>query len=255
MESNTSVTYPASAGKIKCSMATRRMFARSIVQSDAFTDMPMSAQLLYFYFGLEADDDGIVSNHRRLMRASNFNADDLQILIAKGFVIWFESENVLVIKHWRINNELKNDRYKPSTFYKVTESLKVAANKAYSLDTGTPLSLFNTDVSTVDTQYRIGKVSIGKDKEDHMKSFETFWKSYPRKVAKQKCQRWWLQRVINQEELDSMLKTLTRYKETDQWKKDAGKFIPHPYTWLNQGRWEDDVEGPGTKTTFKSYGR
>lgn len=94
-------------------MAERRMFAKSIVLSDDFLDMPMSARNLYFTFGMLADDDGFINNPRSVMRQIGATNDDLRILLAKSYVILFDS-GVIVIRHWRIHNYIQKDRYKPS---------------------------------------------------------------------------------------------------------------------------------------------
>ena len=114
-------------------MAERRMFAKTIVLSDAFLDMPLSARCLYFSLGMVADDDGFVNSPKSQMRQIGASTDDLNLLIAKKFVIAFES-GVICIKHWRINNYLRNDRYKESTYTKERAMLKVEENGAYIVD-------------------------------------------------------------------------------------------------------------------------
>lgn len=94
-------------------MASRRMFSKDVVCSDRFLDMPASAQALYFQYGLEADDDGFVSAPKKILRLTNASDDDLKILVAKGFLIPFDS-GVVVIRDWKINNYLRRDRYTPS---------------------------------------------------------------------------------------------------------------------------------------------
>ena len=84
-------------------MAKRRMFSQQITDSDAFLDMPLSAQALYFHLGMSADDDGFVNNPKRVQRVIGANEDDLKLLIAKNFIIAFDT-GVMVIKHWKINN-------------------------------------------------------------------------------------------------------------------------------------------------------
>ena len=98
----------SSKGVIK--IAERRMFAKSIVVSDDFLDMPATARCLYFTLGMFADDDGFVNNPKSIMRQSGSTTDDMNILIAKKYVIAFES-GVIVIRHWRIHNYIKSDRY------------------------------------------------------------------------------------------------------------------------------------------------
>lgn len=139
-------------------MAERRMFARSIVESDAFLDMPLSARCLYFALGMDADDDGFVGNPKSVMRQASATQDDLKLLIAKRFVLSFEN-GVIVIKHWRINNYLRNDRYKPTTYVEELKTLSLDDKGAYTekrlgIPSGIPA------VYQMDTQYSIGKISI-----------------------------------------------------------------------------------------------
>ena len=113
-------------------MAERRMFAKTIVTSDAFLDMPATARLLYYDLGMRADDDGFINSPRRVMRETGASDDDMNILLAKGFVLRFDS-GVYVVKHWRINNQLKSDRHKPTEYQEEFAMLTLKPNKAYSL--------------------------------------------------------------------------------------------------------------------------
>ena len=103
-------------------MAQKRMFSLQIVDTDLFMDMPTSAQALYFHLGMHADDDGFVSSPRKIARAAGCNDDDLRLLIARGYVIQFES-GVIVITDWGINNTLRNDRYKETIYQREKEQL------------------------------------------------------------------------------------------------------------------------------------
>ena len=133
-------------------MAERRMFARTIVTSDAFLDMSPSARCLYFTLAMFADDDGFVNNPKSIMRQSGATTDDMNILIAKKFVIVFES-GVLVIKHWRIHNYIQNDRKHDTKYQEEMSRLLLDENKAYKLmDTE-----WIQDVSKTDTEVRLGK--------------------------------------------------------------------------------------------------
>ena len=113
-------------------MAERRMFAKAIVTSDAYLDMPATARLLYYDLGMRADDDGFVNSPRRVMRETGASEDDLTVLKAKGFVIGFDS-GIYVIKHWRINNQLKSDRHKATEYQEEFAMLEIKKNKSYSL--------------------------------------------------------------------------------------------------------------------------
>ncbi len=144
-------------------MAERRMFAKTIIDSDAFLDMPVTARLLYYDLAMRADDDGFVNSPKKIMRMIGASEDDLSILVIRKFIIPFES-GVVVIKHWKIHNYLRNDRYKPTAYQKEKALLVEGENKSYHLvdqmDTnGIPM------VATWDTQDRdrIGKDRLGKD--------------------------------------------------------------------------------------------
>lgn len=91
-------------------MAKKRMFNIEIIDTDLFLDMPQSTQNLYFHFGMRADDDGFISNPKKIIKAIGANEDDLRILISKKFIIPFET-GVIVIRHWKLNNYLRSDRY------------------------------------------------------------------------------------------------------------------------------------------------
>ena len=133
-------------------MAERRMFAKTIVLSDAFLDMPLSARCLYFTLGMLADDDGFVNSPKSVMRQVGASTDDLNLLLAKRFILAFES-GVIVIKHWRIHNYIQKDRYKGSKYIEEKASLAIDENGAYTECI--------QDVSKMDTQDRLelGKVS------------------------------------------------------------------------------------------------
>lgn len=113
-------------------MAERRMFAKTIVLSDAFLDMPMSSRCLYFAFGMFADDDGFVNNPKSIMRQVGASLDDMNILITKKFIIIFE-DGVIVIKHWKSQNYIQKDRYKPTKYLKHKNRLMLDENKSYKL--------------------------------------------------------------------------------------------------------------------------
>jgi Asp-tRNA(Asn)/Glu-tRNA(Gln) amidotransferase C subunit len=138
-------------------MAERRMFTQKIIDSDAFLDMPLSTQALYFHLNMRADDDGFVNNPKRIQRTIGASEDDLKLLIVKRFVIGFES-GVLVIKHWRMHNTLRKDRYNPTQYQEELAMLEVKDNNAYTERATTWQPLGNHSA----TQYRLGKDSIGE---------------------------------------------------------------------------------------------
>lgn len=112
-------------------MAKKRMFSIYVIDTDAFLDMPLSAQALYFHLNMRADDDGFIGNPKRVMRLIGSADDDLKLLIAKRFVIQFD-DGVIVIKHWRMHNTIRFDRHTPTVYTDELARLQVKENKAYT---------------------------------------------------------------------------------------------------------------------------
>ena len=156
-------------------MAERRMFTQKIIDSDAFLDMPLSTQALYFHLNMRADDDGFINNPKRIQRTIGASEDDLKLLLAKRFVIGFQS-GVLVIKHWRMHNTLRKDRYNPTQYQEELAMLDIKDNNAYTErlpEIPSVPELPEPKIESVATtrqphgnqsatQYSIGKDSIGK---------------------------------------------------------------------------------------------
>jgi len=142
-------------------MAERRMFAKTIIDSDAFLDMPLSTQALYFHLSMRADDDGFINNPKKICRMVGSNDDEMKVLFAKKFIIGFES-GVIVIKHWKIHNYIQKDRYKPTIYAEDKASLAVKDNGSYTTDI--------QDVYTMDTECihdgDTGKVRLGKVRKE-----------------------------------------------------------------------------------------
>ena len=164
-------------------MAEKRMFTQKIIDSDAFLEMPTSAQALYFHLNMRADDDGFVNNPKKITRYVGAAEDDLKLLLLKRFIIGFES-GVIVIKHWRMHNTLKNDRYKPTDYQDELSMLKLKDNKAYTekdhvsgpvLDCGTKVEPeWNQNGNQLEPQNRIDKNSIDKNREEKEREGLTF---------------------------------------------------------------------------------
>ena len=136
-------------------MAERRMFAKTIIDSDAFLEMPATTQLLYFNLSMRADDDGFINNPKSIMRNARCNDDDLKLLIAKKFIIPFES-GIVVVKHWKIHNYIAKDRYTETKYKEEKALLSLDENKAYTTCI--------QPVHRLDTQDRLGKDRLGKDR-------------------------------------------------------------------------------------------
>ena len=135
-------------------MAERRMFAKTIIDSDAFIDMPLSTQALYFHLSMRADDDGFINNPKKIQRMVGASDDDLKILVMKRYLLPFES-GVVVVKHWKIHNYIQKDRYKPTVYTEEKAMLEVKENGSYTECI--------QDVSKLETQVRLGQDRIVKD--------------------------------------------------------------------------------------------
>ncbi len=144
-------------------MAERRMFAKTIIDSDAFLDMPLSTQALYFHLSMRADDEGFINNPKKIMRMIGANQNEMELLLAKRYLLMFDS-GVVVIKHWKIHNYIQKDRFKETLYKEEKEQISVKNNNSYT-DTVKELtedvsSMYPESVQDGDT----GKVSIELDK-------------------------------------------------------------------------------------------
>lgn len=158
-------------------MANKRMFSKTITESDAFLGMPLSAQCLYFHLSMAADDDGFINSPKKIQWLIGAAPDDLNILLENRFVIGFPS-GVVVIKHWRLNNYIKNDRHKKTVYDEEFDSLLIKENGVYSeknvskcvpdvfqnVSKCAPNVLQN--VSKVETQNRLDKNSIEESSKE-----------------------------------------------------------------------------------------
>ena len=141
-------------------MAEKRMFTQKIIDSDAFLDMPLSAQALYFHLNMRADDDGFINNPKRIQRTIGASDDDLKLLIVKRFVICFEN-GVIVIKHWRMHNTLRKDRYSPTQYQEQYAMLCIKDNNAYTEKPSNQVATtWQPNGNQMATQYSIDKCSI-----------------------------------------------------------------------------------------------
>jgi hypothetical protein len=240
-------------------MAERRMFAKTIVLSDAFLDMPLSARCLYFTLGMLADDDGFVNNPKSVMRQVGASNDDINILIAKRFIITFDS-GVIVIKHWRIHNYIQKDRYKKSKYIEEKASLMLDDKGAYTEN--------NTDVSILDTQDRLGKDSKGIDNKSILSNsaelpdspkeqnesinseFESLWILYPRKIGKQKAFNYYSKARKKGTTFEEVKQGILNYKAEIEKKKTEMRFVKHGSTWFNNYGWKDEYEAPKEPTRY-----
>ena len=221
------------------------MFSLKIIDTDGFLDMPISARELYFQFGMRADDDGFVGNPKRIMKMIGASDDDIKVLIVKKFIIPFES-GVCVISDWKIHNYIQTDRYQETQFKLEKKALTEDDSGKYLLDGSIPKCIQNVSTGKV-------RLELGKVRDIYMSDFEEFWKEYPRKIGKGKASESW-KKIKNRPSLEEILKSLEKQKKCQQWKKDGGQYIPHPATWLNQGRWDDEVEVEDEKPGIITFG-
>ena len=139
-------------------MANKRMFSLSVVDTDKFLEMPLSSRLLYYELGMRADDDGFVGNWKKILLFTGLKEDDMKVLISKNFIIPFES-GVIVIKHWRMNNYLQNDRIKPTIYTEELAKLTTDKNNVYTLDTTCIHSIDKNRLDKNSIEYK--KSSVG----------------------------------------------------------------------------------------------
>lgn len=160
-------------------MAQRRMFSLQVIDTDLFIDMPATAQNLYFHLGMRADDDGFISNAKTLKRMVGASDDDLKVLCDKGFLIAFEN-GVVVISDWKINNQIRKDRYNPTRFQNELNHLRLENGRYIKLDR--PLKEVGNQMATngkpdgnqMATQVRLGKVRLGKDRLDYLTNTNSY---------------------------------------------------------------------------------
>lgn len=136
------------------------MFAKTIIDSDAFLDMALSTQALYFHLSMRADDDGFINNPKKLCRMIGSSDDEMKILFAKKFILGFES-GVIVIKHWKMHNYIQKDRYKETNYLEEKSQLREKENKVYTLGTECI-----QDGNTGKDRLELGEVSIEVEIEE-----------------------------------------------------------------------------------------
>ena len=213
------------------------MFSRKITETDHFLEMPLSSQALYFHLNMGADDEGFIDKAKTIQRTIGASDDDMKLLIAKGFLIPFES-GVVVIRHWRIHNYIQADRFQATIHQNEKEQLEFDKSKIASIK---PLEQCIQNVSKVDTQVRLGEVRLDKDRldkvndlyngEDEKKSLSQIIKSTSVKINERQIQQ--IQEYIG---LDNMTVDMIDY--AIQLTEDAGA---ESFNYLNKilKSWKD----------------
>ena len=246
-------------------MAERRMFSKAIISSDEFMDLPLESQALYFHLAMQADDDGMINNARRIIRMIGLGEKDLQVLIDAKFLIAFDS-GIIAIRHWKVHNWIRGDRYKPTRYQNELAQLVQDSNKAYLSDISGDIPRDIPDDIPDDNQVtyqrytkdRIGKDSIdkvrrGKDRIDTPseavclsspssleKDFLVFWDRYPRKHNKSETFTAFRDALNSGTEFSTIMEGLDRYLIYLQLEKTDSQYIKYPATWLRKKCWQDD---------------
>ena len=213
------------------------MFSRKITETDHFLEMPLSSQALYFHLNMGADDEGFIDKAKTIQRTIGASDDDMKLLIAKGFLIPFES-GVVVIRHWRIHNYIQADRFQATIHQNEKEQLEFDKSKIASIK---PLDQCIQNVYKMDTQVRLGEDSLDKDRldkvnnlyssEDEKKSLSQIIKSSSVKINERQIQQ--IQEYIG---LDNMTVEMIEY--AIQLTEDAGA---ESFNYLNKilKSWKD----------------
>lgn len=251
-------------------MAERRMFAKTIIDSDAFLDMPLSTQSLYFHLSMCGDDEGFVNNPKKIQRMIGASDDDMKILIAKNFIIAFET-GVIVIKHWKIHNYIRGDRLQPTVYAEERATLEVKDNGVYTLSANAPIGIpvggQVTDIcqstdSQVSAQVSIGKVSIDKISIDNKRAsvnadFEYLWSLYPKKRGKQAALKAYeaaVKRGTTKEEVEKGIKA---YIASINANRTESRYIKHGDTFFRGAHWQDEYDITGVNNNdgiYNQYG-
>ena len=219
-------------------MAQKRMFDKAITNSDNFLELPDSSQILYFHLSMNADDDGFVDNWKSIMRMTGTKEDDLKILITKSYVIPFDT-GVIVIRHWRMNNYLRTDRYKETTHKQEKSLLKLGENEEYLLtNSSIGIPMVDTDKNRIDKN-RIDKNNNipSKEFEDE---FEEIWKLYPKKVGKKDSLRHYIRNRKNGTTRETIENGLKNYIDYIASQNIPTQYIKDGSTWFNQESWNDE---------------
>ena len=218
-------------------MAEKRMFTMQIVDSDAFLDMPLSTQALYFHLNMRADDDGFVNNPKKILRMIGASDDDLRILLLKRFVIGFEEKGVIVIKHWRMNNYLRKDRYHPTQYQDELHTLGIKDNGSYTEQE----RLLSTSGIPNDNQLA---TEISIDKNNNMINFEhefnQLWAIYPRKQGKKRAFEAYKRSRKKGIEYEVIKNGVNAYLSYIENEKVKPQYIKQGSTFFSQDAWNDE---------------
>lgn len=244
-------------------MAQRRMFSKKVTDTDTFLDMPLSTQALYFHLNMHADDDGFIDNTKTIQRMIGSSDDDRKLLVAKQFLLPFEN-GLVVIKDWRVHNYIQGDRYHKTQYINEKSQLIVEENNMYTRRV--------QDVSNMDTQVRLGKDRLGKDRKNILSGsnepdstriqkserdqiFETIWKLYPKKSGKANAKKDFDKAIKSGVDPELIKSKLEEYLKQIKAKQTPQQFIKQGSTWFHQSGWEDEYDFTPEVRQTNGYGR
>ena len=240
-------------------MAERRMFTKKITDDDHFLNLSSPAQALYLHLSMNADDDGFCNQITASMFKAHASVTDLEALLKNRYIYQFDS-GVIVIKHWRMANALRKDRYTPTAFKNEMAMLKVGENGAYKFPDSNDMVAERLPngcqlVAERLPQVSIGKISIDKNNKNTISCnenseievldqkemwFESFWEIYPKHQDKKKAKQKFLKLCKDEKKYQEIMQGLRNVLPV--WAKKDTKYIPMPTTWLNGERWNDEVD-------------
>lgn len=252
-------------------MAQRRMFSKKVTDTDAFLDMPLSTQALYFHLNMHADDDGFIDNTKTIQRMIGSSDDDRKLLVAKQFLLPFEN-GVVVIKDWRVHNYIRKDTYNQTMYPNELEQLNINDSGQYERQDLLPYTERPRYVDETLTQVRLGKDRLGKDRKDILSGsnetdstriqkserdqmFETIWKLYPKKSGKANAKKDFDKAIKSGVDPELIKSKLEEYLKQIKAKQTPQQFIKQGSTWFHQSGWEDEYDFTPEVRQTNGYGR
>lgn len=251
-------------------MAERRMFTKKITDDDNFVMLSSSAQALYFHLSMQADDDGFCNQINASMFKAHASVEDLKSLLEKRYIYQFD-DGVIVIKHWRMANALRKDRYTPTAFQGDFSKLEIKENGSYTLKEC--INIGCRSVAACLPQDRLGKDSIDKDSKKHTfitderkgvssaqieKEFDELWNLYPRKEGKQNALKHYIKARDKGVTYEKVKAGILSYIECLKREQRPADKVKIGSTWFCQHCWEDEytsdiVKKPTTKDIASAY--
>ena len=240
-------------------MATRRCISNKVVESDPFYELPETAQAIYFHLNMLADDDGFINAAGSVAGRFKGGPAAIRQLVEKRFLLQYGG--IYVIKHWRMSNSLKNDRLKPLAYPGIAAKIWVKSNKSYTdhpalgcvtlYETKTGNAPMESEWNPDGTQWESKMDSQPNRREENRieenpiepgnTEFERLWEAYPegRRGRKEEA----FEAFVMARELaakDGVIQErLELWKQSEQWNKAGGQYIPAMKNWLLRATWQE----------------